>query len=175
MNYFKKHNSYIIIKGTKLFRKAINSNVCEEMFFGFSPLATYSSSNNHLRLIQIWETNYDIEVFLMLKENSTINRKYSSIIEIYNSIFPNNQLDKNYYVELKKYSNERSHLVQFLKSKKITNWICSLENKYEMELFLFDGIENNSNVVSYLKTVTSNSDCLIDVDTFNHNMINYSL
>jgi len=167
-----KYGFYNIAKGTKLFRKSHTSNVCEEMFFGFSALGSYSSSSK-TKEIQIWETISDIKGFLMLKENPKMNRKISAVIEIYNNIFPENELHENDYVNVKKYCQERIQLTAALKSRGINNWVCSVENKFEMEIFLFNSIENNMKLIKYIETVGNNSSCLNDVDTFEHKSINY--
>lgn len=172
MELIEKYGTYNIRKGTRLFRKSADEIVKEEMFFGFSPLASYSSYIK-TREIQIWETILEINGFLMLKENPTINRKISAAIEIYNFYFPENKLQCNDYVNVKKYCNERNQLIKILKSMGITNWVCSVENKFEMELFLFNSIENNMRLIKYIETVGNNSSCLNDVDTFEHKSIKY--
>ena len=68
MNLIDKYGYYRIKKGTILFRKAINTNIYNEMFFGFSVYST-SSSSVKTDEIQIWEIKKDINVFFMIKDS----------------------------------------------------------------------------------------------------------
>lgn len=165
MNLKEKYNLYSIDKGTILFRQALDTNYDDEMFFGFSVFATYSAFNNSDE-IQIWETQININAFLMLNDYSKINRKKSSIVDIYNNFFPENQFDKDADVYLKNNIEKRTKLTEKLKSKGIYNWVSSVENKFEMELFLFHSKEHNSDCIKYIKSIETKSNSMSDVDTF---------
>lgn len=168
MNLIEKYGQYTIKKGTKLFRISESTSISKEMFFAFSPDGTSNPKNSSYQ-IQIWETLVDTNGFLMLTDSSK-NKKISAVIEIYNQFFPNEKISD--YLDIKHFSKERSKLIMSLKSKGINNWICSVENKYDMEFFLFDSVEYNSNCIAYIEAFNSKyKNC----DTFNHSLIKYSV
>lgn len=170
MSLINNYGFYTIKKDTKLFRKAVSIDTQEEMFLGFSPYATYSAYQP-TKTIQIWETTCEIQAFLMVKGKNKGGKILSAVIDIYNCYFPSNQKNQNDYVSIKKYCKEREELINILKQNGITSWICSVENKIEMELFLFHSKEHHSIVVRHIETVDNNAKEIEDANTFNYDLI----
>lgn len=122
------------------------------MFFGFCPFGTYSSFHSN-EPIQLWQTKLDIIGNLMIKDVKNKYRKQSSILDIYKNINPNDDTD---IIELKKFGDRRNKLLNYLKEKGINNWISSVEDKSEMEFFIFLNQEGNSKYVEYLNEIDKN-------------------
>ncbi len=150
-----KHiQEYIIEKGTKLFRRSQNQQISDEMFFGFCPYGTFSSFNR-TEPIEQWITLSEIKGNLMLKDVGNKYRLKSSIPQIYNSFKPSENCD---LLELKKYGSKRNELIDFLRKQNINNWVSSVEDKYEMELFLFSNSEEISTFVKYSRQLDPKED-----------------
>ena len=66
-------------------------------------------------------------------------------------------------MELKKFGMKRDAFVSFLKDKNISNWISSVEDKLEMELFLFSSQIDIVKQVKYSHLVDPSD----DYDTMN--------
>lgn len=156
MNLIDKYGYYRIKKGTILFRKAINTNIYNEMFFGFSVYST-SSSSVKTDEIQIWEIKKDINVFFMIKDYSINHKKISSIVDIYNFLYPDNKLNSNDDIYIKQNINVRTELINELKKLDIKSWVSSVENKDEMELFLFSSIDLHSEMIQFIKSIKINN------------------
>lgn len=150
-----KHiQEYIIEKGTKLFRRSNKQEISEQMFFGFCPYGTFSSYHR-TEPIELWITLTEIKGNLMLKDIHNPYRLKSSIPQIYNSF----NASENYnLLELKKYGNKRNELIDFLRKQNINNWVSSVEDKYEMELFLFSNSEEISTFVKYSRQLDPKED-----------------
>lgn len=163
----KDIQEYFIEKGTKLYRRSDNKKVSKEMFFGFCPFGTYSSF--HLREpIQLWITKCDKIGNLMLKDVTNRNRLKSSLVNIYKDRVVNENID---IIQLKKFGYKRDNLLNYFKVQGITNWITSVEDKYEMELFLFGSANENFEIVEYRSEVDSNLD-YEKLNSFEYSKIN---
>lgn len=158
---------YLIEKGTKLYRRFEDNQIYAEMFFGFCPYGTYSSFHNQ-ESIQLWITKSDIKGNLMLLDIDNKNRLKSSIIEIYKSFNSNDITD---IIDLKKFGDKRNDLITYFKKQEIYNWISSVEDKHEMELFLFSDEQKNSRLVEYLTQLDSNLD-FEKLNSFDYSKIN---
>ena len=146
---------YLIEKGTKLFRRSQNLEIGDEMFFGFCPYGTFSSFHSNVP-IQVWITLSEIKGNLMLKDINNQYRLKSSIPNIYNSYDSSPDCD---LMELKKFGSERNKLIEFFRKQEIKNWVSSVEDKYEMELFLFSNKEEISTLVKYSRQLDPKEDC----------------
>lgn len=156
MDLKTKYGLYKLKKDTILFRQSNNINLYEHMFFGFSIHSTYSSYYNSNE-IQLWRIKKDTNVFFMIKDYSNIYKKISAIVDIYNYFNPNEILNDNDDVYIKKEQNIRNKFIQKLKSHEINSWINSVENKNEMELFLFDSIDSHIRIIEFLKSIDKKS------------------
>lgn len=133
---------YLVKKNTYFFRRAETTNIFPNMFFGFSAAAT-ASSKFHNGNIQVWKTLSDFSVLYAVKkylnENHPIyEMRYSSLPDIYLKKYSDN-LGEMPYLSVKKEDNQtRNNLLAVLKAENVFGWVTSLEDKHEMELFLFD-------------------------------------
>jgi hypothetical protein len=152
-----------------LFRKADTTKYFECMFFGFCPYGTFSSSSSS-KEIQIWQTTAEIHSLFIIKGKSSGGHAKSAILDIYDYCFPNRPTDKS-YIEIKKRNTiERQELIKALRILGFTSWVCSVENSWQMELFVFD--ENM--ICQSIKFVglVDNNDMNWEIDSFDRTALN---
>jgi len=151
----EKYGTYIIEPGTLLFRQAPNRQFYDSMFFGFCENGA-STSNHWSDNIQIWKATREIKSLLMLKGQHKTGEEpilYSAIVDIYNEHFPADRRHEYDDLLLKKQDTVyRRRIIRLLKNEGICSWVCSVEDNYPMELFLFAGVEENSEMVSYVES-----------------------
>lgn len=162
-----------------IFRKSKDTIFYDTMFFGFSADATSSSSfrevivdpwsTPRINKVQVWETTQSLESFLMVKQIKGTHF-ISSIVDIYNFHFPNDQKEDSCFLELKQTDSiERRRIIETLKKYGINSWVCSVENKKLMELFLFHSKENHESIVRYIDLVDYND--IAKIESFNYSSI----
>jgi len=163
---FDKSKIYRVLKGTKLYRQACDTEYKDIMFFGYCIYGTYSSSCK-TKQIQIWEATKDFDTFFMIKETNKGGYLLSSIVDIYNSFFPLDIKDETEYLSIKKDKEQLTKITQKLESIGIDSWTCSVENKSEMELCLFNTSKNKNDFIRFLSMEESNSKELSNKNSYN--------
>lgn len=150
-----KYGEYIVEPGTLLFRRAANKEFHASMFFGFCSVGP-GTSNIMSNTVQVWKVTKGIRSLLMLRGQRLTGEEpflYSAIVDIYNEHFP---LDKKHEYDdlmLKKHDTiYRRRIIALLKKQGITSWVCSVEDNYVMELFLFAGAAEHKDSFSFVES-----------------------
>lgn len=144
---------YRIIKGDYLFRTANTTDVFDQMFFGFSANATLSSDSENKK-IQLWQVQSDILPLYAVKhyknEGKINEHKISFLPDIYKEKHPTD-MDAD-FLTIKKFWNnpKRKLLTTLLLDMGIENWVTSVEDTYDMEVFLFGGSKKNFSLVKFV-------------------------
>lgn len=151
----KKYGEYIIQPGTLLYRVAANTGCYPTMFLGFCSFGA-STANFASDTIQVWRTTKEIRSLLMLKGRRLTGEDmllFSAIVDIYNSYFTDNKKDEYDDLMLKKEdTSDRRKIINELLKQGITSWVCSVEDKHQMELFLFQGAAQHEECISCIGT-----------------------
>lgn len=136
------------------------------MFFGYCPNGTFASKYKGTQ-IQIWETISEFESFFMVKGKYPGGNPISSIVDTYNIYFPESKKEKNDYLALKQGdTTERRQLIIALLNEKITNWTTSVENRSDMELFLFHSKMQSEMLVKHIDTVDKKQESIYAINSF---------
>jgi len=157
MDLRNSYGTYIIPKGTQLFRKAKTRDYYPTMFFGFSTASTYSALL-HDDSIQIWESVKEIECPLFIRGITASGLVVSAIIDVYNFFWGYKIVDDWQCVEIKRKTwSDRDNFLDYLRSNNIKRWIAPLEDvAHTMELFLFGSIKEHSQLVKFVKYIEKN-------------------
>lgn len=138
MNEIKQYKQVIIPKGTIFFRRALNSNVYETMFFSFD---TYlDGAINHMdKPIQVWITKKEIISNFIIKDEPKTNIVLTDLDYLYELFCA----IKEDYLYLKHSDNpKRKAFFNFLKINDIDTWVTSVENKEALEFHIFSDSNN---------------------------------
>lgn len=128
-----RYQKILIPEGTHFFRKALNTEIYETMFFSFDTFVV--GAINHLeKPTQIWITKKPIISSFIIKEK-TRSGFYITDLEYCYENFCGQKID---YIELKLKTNpNRKAFLDFLKQNKIDSWITSVENRYDNEFHIY--------------------------------------
>lgn len=147
-NKIKKFGYCTLASNEFLFRKYKDHKYHESMFFSFRPNDSFSHTTNS-RETQKWKTTRRLRLILFIHSVDKRGWVKSNINEAFSILNP--QININSFDELtikKDRKDLRQKFVTQLTNFGFDGWVTSIEEKYEMELFLFS---NNRNAVSYLK------------------------
>lgn len=128
-----RYTQLLIPEGTHFFRKALNTEIYETMFFSFDTFVV--GAINYLeKPTQVWITKKPIISSFILKEK-TKNNFYITDLEYCYEKFCG---EKMHYLDIKSRENpDRNSFLDFLKQNKIDSWVTSVENKYDNEFHVF--------------------------------------
>ena len=167
MDLVAKYGTYKVNKGTRLYRRAKDTDYHEVMFFGFCHYAT-AGATYHSN-IQVWETTEDFEALFMIKGQNRLKHPQSAIVDIYNSYFPGNIKNDWDFVNIKQTEVERTPLLNKLREDRIGNWVCSVENLLIMEVCLFESLIHNQQLTKFMYSVDEDErNTLVGHDSFDH-------
>lgn len=138
MNKIKQYKKVIIPKGTIFFRRALDSNVYETMFFSFDTYLV--GAINHMdKPIQVWITKKEIISNFIIKDEPKTNIVLTDLDYLY-ELFCGIKED---YLYLKHRDNpKRKAFFNFLKINNIDTWVTSVENKEALEFHILSNSNN---------------------------------
>ena len=164
---------YYIKKGTLLFRLSSTNDYQPMMFFGFSSVGALSSDCEDRR-IKIWEVLQDFSLFYAIKqytnEGSIFENRISILYDMYIEKYPNEK-GKIKPLSVKQDKDKLNNLVEVLHEKGINGWVTSVEDKYDMELFLFEDISKMATLFKFCGLANENDPKLHEYDFFSKNNI----
>lgn len=147
MTLYDKYGYCLLSQNTYLYRTGeIDKNVNSLFFF-----LTYSDASGfhpRNRQVQIWKTKKDIKLLFMVREINRFGHAKSAIVEIFNYYFPG--VDAGDDVAIKQNIKTRMRLIDKMKTDGFVGWLSSVENKYVLEICLFD-----TNNISYIELLQS--------------------
>jgi hypothetical protein len=162
MNELKdRYVKVLIPEKTYFFRKALNTQIYETMFFSFDTYVT--GAINYLdKPTQIWITRKPIISSFILKEK-TKNNFYITDLEYCYERFCG---EKMHYLDIKCIENpNRKAFLEFLKQNNIDSWVTSVENKSENEFHVFSN--KNEEIISFKEYLTpKNEEYYDDINSF---------
>lgn len=137
MNELRLKYGYCIVpKGIYLYRGIEDDFLRDEIFFAtkFSMASSFGCGR-----VQVWKTRNKFELpFLISHLDDFYGKATSALPELYYEAFPNaaENLDD---LDVKQDWRRRSEFASFLFNKrKVVGWFCSIENKDDVELCLFN-------------------------------------
>lgn len=137
MSFIGNKNEYFVKEGTCFFRQAVTTNIIPYMFFGFNAYATFSSESPN-KNIQVWKTLKDFSTLYAVKEYERENQLNEARISSLPDIYFKKYNEKVDYLDIKRYNNQlRRNLLKILHEENYLGWTTSVENTFNMELFLF--------------------------------------
>lgn len=155
------HKKCIIPANTQLYRKHINTNYKENMFFSFDIHGCNTAYYNDIEDIQIWETQKDIEApyrVISINKGGQINGSLEVIyFEFYKIWMPALRFKKFDYPK-------RIDFINRLKQKGDIGWVSSVDDGTSAELFLMNSLDNKKDMIIYKESKKFNQ--LIDVNSF---------
>ena len=151
-----RYTQLLIPEGTHFFRKALNTEIYETMFFSFDTFVV--GAINYLeKPTQVWITKKPIISSFILKEK-TKNNFYITDLEYCYEKFCG---EKMHYLEIKSRENpDRNSFLDFLKQNKIDSWVTSVENKYDNEFHVFS--DKNEEYMAFKEYLTEKNGTFYD-------------
>jgi hypothetical protein len=145
MNLKSLYGTCIIPSGTILFNSSQEKELHTCLFLGLKRYvagAFHSSGRNLFG----YRVKKEFEVLFMLKELSQSGRYTSSGDEIFRKYFPKypGLVDD---LSIKQDIKLRAKMIEILDSQNIIGWLNSLENKKELEIFIFGGNHKLVNLI----------------------------
>ncbi|HRG01275.1 MAG TPA: hypothetical protein PKZ75_09175 [Bacteroidia bacterium] len=167
MSIIENKKEYFVKADTYFFRRALTTGYEPDMFFGFNADATSSSERASNEKIQIWKTIKSFSVLYAVskyeRENMSNEYRISSLSDIYLKKYPT-ETDVD-YLNIKKYDSPvRRKLLDILNSASFFGWVTSVENKIDMELFLFGNEKNR--LIEFLGFADTSDEKLHDYNYF---------
>ncbi len=159
MNEIKQYKKVIIPKGTIFFRRALDSNVYETMFFSFDTYLV--GAINHMdKPIQVWITKKEIISNFVIKDKPKPNIVLTDLDYLY-ELFCGIKED---YLYLKNKDNpKRKAFFNYLKRNNIDTWVTSVENKEAIEFHIFS--DSNNDMIEFKEFIKDNAD-YDEIDSF---------
>ena len=167
MNEIKKYKKVIIPKGTIFFRRALDSNVYETMFFSFDTYLV--GAINHMdKPIQVWVTKKEIISNFIIKDEPKTNIVLTDLDYLY-ELFCGIKED---YLYLKHRDNpKRKAFFIFLKINTIDSWVTSVENREALEFHIFS--DSNNEIIEFKEFIHKENKIIYDkIDSFKNVLIN---
>jgi hypothetical protein len=145
MNLKSLYGTCIIPFGTILFNSSKEVGPLTYRFFGLK-LFVAQVFHQYDRRLLAYRVKKEFEVLFMLKELSQSGRYTSSGDEIFRKYFPDYPalVDD---LSIKQDLKQRTKMIEILDSQNIVGWLNSLENKKELEIFIFGDNQMLENLI----------------------------
>ncbi len=161
MNVIKQYKKVIIPKGTIFFRRALDSNVYETMFFSFDTYLV--GAINHMdKPKQVWITKKEIVSNFIIKDKPKPNIVLTDLDYLY-ELFCGIKED---YLYLKfKENPKRNDFFNYLKKNNIDTWVTSVENKQALEFHIFS--DSNDALIEFKELINDENNIVYnDINSF---------
>lgn len=161
MNIIKQYKKVIIPKGTIFFRRALDSNVYETMFFSFDTYLV--GAINHMdKPKQVWMTKKEIVSNFIIKDKPKPNIVLTDLDYLY-ELFCDKKED---YLYLKNKDNpKRKSFFNYLKRNNIDTWVTSVENKEALEFHIFS--DSNNELIEFKELINDENNIVYnDINSF---------
>lgn len=150
----------IIPAHTKLYRKHKDTNYYENMFFSFDIHGCGTAYNHFDEIIQIWETQIDIEIpyrIIEINEGQIISSLETLYYDFYKIWMP--------AYRFKKFGHpKRVDFLNRLKQLGDIGWVSSVHDIGSAELFLMNSIGSKKDMIIYKESKKFNQ--LTDINSF---------
>lgn len=156
MDEIKHYKKVIIPKGTIFFRRALDSNVYETMFFSFDTYLV--GAINHMdKPKQVWITKKEIISNFIIKDKPKPNIVLTDLDYLY-ELFCGIKED---YLYLKNKDNpKRKAFFNYLKRNNIDTWVTSVENKEALEFHIFS--DSNNELIEFKEFINNDNSSSYD-------------
>jgi hypothetical protein len=151
VNEIKQYKKVIIPKGTIFFRRALDSNVYETMFFSFDTYLV--GAINHMdKPKQVWITKKEIVSNFIIKDKPKPNVVLTDLDYLY-ELFCGLKED---YIYLKiKENPKRNDFFNYLKKNNIDTWVTSVENTEALEFHIFS--DSNNDMIEFKEFINKDN------------------
>ena len=161
VNEIRKYKKVIIPKGTIFFRRALDSNVYETMFFSFDTYLV-GAINYIDKPKQVWITKKEIVSNFIIKNNSKPNIILTDLDYLYELFFG---IKEDYlYLKIKE-NPKRYDFFNYLKKNNINTWVTSVENKEALEFHIFS--DSNNELIEFKEFINDENKIVYnDINSF---------
>jgi hypothetical protein len=147
----KQYKKVIIPKETIFFRRALDSNVYETMFFSFDTYLV--GAINHMdKPIQVWITKKEIISNFIIKDKPKPNIVLTDLDYLYELFC---RIKEDYLYLENKDNPKRKAFFNYLKRNNIDTWVTSVENKEALEFHIFS--DSNNELIEFKEFINNDN------------------